>query len=246
MWRVIAVALLVAGCHASLADGASTDARGARDGTTTSPDAPTTTTDAAPACFNGRVVYLNFDGVTLAQGASDATANRAVWMGVASATIPQYKSAAADRLTQITDVTAEIRSGLSALPVTVVTARPVTAPYVMIVFGGTPALVNVPYIDAVNHLDCGDAVKSDVGIVFDNVSPATTQKAADYAIGSIAYGLGLTGTHGTGDCLCGWNNSCQQGAGPCTLSTSITADVVCAGQTNPQHELATFSQAFCQ
>jgi hypothetical protein len=106
--------------------------------------------------------------------------------------------------------------------------------------------VNTRFIDAVMTLDCGDAVKSDVGIVFDNWSPMTTQKAADYAIGAVAYGLGLTGTHAVGDCMCGWNNGCQPNAGPCTLSASITADLACSGETNPQNEVTAFTTAFCQ
>ena len=49
---------------------------GAQPGIDAAPD--------APACANGRVVFLNFDGVTLTDAlASDATLNRASWMTTA-------------------------------------------------------------------------------------------------------------------------------------------------------------------
>jgi hypothetical protein len=136
-------------------------------------------------------------------------------------------------------------SGLSQFPITIVTTRPAAGPYVMIVFGGTPQTVNVPFINAVNHLDCGDANKNDVGIVFDNATPATTQKAADYAIGAIGFGLGLTGTTDPANCMCSWLTQCTQSAGPCTLSSSIQSDPRC-NQTNPVDQVAAFRTAFCQ
>jgi len=240
---------LACACQASLVTPhEGTDARTSNNsdgGNSITPDA--STIDAPPACSNGRVVYLNFDGVTLAQAnASDAPTNTAAWLGVASVAIPPFQQNATNRAGLISQVTSKVTSGLSQFPITVVSTRPATAPFVMIVFGGTPALVNTRFIDAVMTLDCGDVVKSDVGIVFDNWSPMTTQKAADYAIGAVAYGLGLTGTHDTADCMCGWNNGCQPNAGPCTLSPSITADLACSGETNPQNEVAAFHTAFCQ
>jgi hypothetical protein len=214
------------------------------------PDAASSATGDAPndtaACTSARVVYLDFDGVTLTRGPSDATTNTAVWLGVAQATIPAYLASAPSRAQMIHDVTANVTATLSSIPATVVTTRPASGSYVMIVFGGTPQTVNVPYIDAVAHLDCGDADPNDVGLVFDNVSPLTAQKVADYAVGAIAFGLGLTGTHAPDDCLCGWANGCQQNATACTLSSSIGADLRCNGQTNPQDEVATFRTAFCR
>ena len=112
---------------------------------------------------------------------------------------------------------------LSVVPsIQVVTARPAAGPYVMIGFGGAATTVNVPYQDAVNRLDCGDTVKNDIGWIFEDV--ATTQAAANFAVGAIAFGLGVTGTTDVNDCMCGWLTSCAAaGDRRARLSTSITA-----------------------
>jgi hypothetical protein len=237
----------VMGCHAEIQNnGIEIDASGSGGSDSgTSSDAPNLLPDAGPACSSGRVVYLNFEGATLTQGASDATTNHAVWMGTAgaTATVPPFKAGVVDRLQQITDVTNLVRAAFAAYPITVVTQRPAVGPYVMVGFGGTRQQVNVPYLYAVNRLDCGDAVKSDVAWIFDAVP--STQKTADYAIGAVAFGLGLTGTNDVNDCMCGWLTQCQQTTTACTFSTSITAVLQCPNQTNPQNEVAAL-QAFCQ
>jgi hypothetical protein len=240
------VAVLVCGCHAHLGDGPSplgenADAPPGVDSATPTVDAAN---DAASACFNGRRVYLNFDGDKLLQGASDATTDHAVWLGVASATVPKFHATSATRTQDIQTVVDLINAKLSTFPITVVTQRPASGPYVMVVFGGTKATVNVPYTYAVNRLDCGDGVKSDLAWVSDAVP--TLQKTADFAVGAIGYGIGLTGTHDPNDCMCNWNNNCQQpNNSACTLGTAETADLQCTGQTNPQNEVAAFQQAFC-
>jgi hypothetical protein len=254
--RAVALATVlvgVLGCHARL-DGGANNNSGVDaptsiqiDGSSSlDPDAasignPDATTSSA--CANGRVVYLNFEGVTLTQGTSDATLDRAKWLGTTSATVPQYRPGVATRAQQILDITNFVKAAVSGIPqVTIVTTRPTAGPYVMIVFGGTRNTVSVPYSGAVQSLDCGDAVKSDVGLVFEDAT--TTQTAADLALGAIGFGLGLTGTQNSNDCMCNWLNNCQQSSGACSLSPSITADLRCTGQTNPQNEVATF-QAFC-
>ena len=248
MRRVIAIVALAAGCHAVLdesPDGGTSigdpDGSVARDVSSVASDAAS---DSGSACYNGRVVYLEFEGVTLTQGPSDATTNKAVWLGVTSAAVPKFHASDSNRAAEIVTITTAVKSALSSFPVTVVTQRPAAGPYVMIVFGGDQTIVDVPYGYAVNRLDCGDVVKSDVGWVSD--TPPTSQKVADYAVGAIGYGLGLGATSDVNDCMCGWGNTCQQGAGPCTLSSSITAQIVCPNQTNPQDENAAFDKAFCQ
>jgi hypothetical protein len=240
------VAMLVCGCHAHLGDGPSfdngTDAAIDQDAPVGG-DAPMS--DAASACFNGRRVYLNFGGDTLHQGPSDATTDHAVWLGVATANVPKFRATSATRTQDIQTVIDLINAKLSAFPIDVETQRPASGPYVMVVFGGDRTIVNVPYTYAVNRLDCGDNVKSDVVWVSDVVP--TLQKTADFAVGGIAYGLGLTGTHDVNDCMCGWDNGCvQPNNSACTLGTAVNADLKCTGQANPQNEVAAFQQAFCQ
>ncbi len=246
-------AMLAAGCGAELADGGNIGGStiDAPPGTQGSIDAPPgVAVDAAPdapACFNGRVVYLNFDGQALTQGPSDATLNRASWMQTASGTAPPYRNGDANRTAQITSITNMVRQQLSDFPITVVTTRPAQGPYVMVVFGGTAAQVGSRFGGAVNTLDCGDLAKSDVAWIADTV---TGQRAANFAIGAIGFGLGLTATTNPNDCMCGWDNQCtSNNNAACTLTPGIARDPAanqrCAGLTT-QDEVQTFRQAFCQ
>jgi hypothetical protein len=210
-------------------------------------DAPSTP-DAA-VCANGRVVYLNFEGQALTRGSpSDATLNRASWMNTATGAAPRYKSGAANRDQLVKDVTDGVRAQLSSFPVTVVTQRPATGPYVMIVFGGTASQVGSNFGGAVNQLDCGDVNKSDLAWISDGVSP--TQRVVNFAVGAIGFGLGLTATTDPLDCMCGWDNNCtSDNSQACRLSPMINRDPNanqrCPGLST-QDEVATFKAAFCQ
>ncbi len=162
--------------------------------------------DAAPVCSNGRVVYLNFGGVTLTSATtSDATQNRASWMTITQGTAPPFKSGATNRDQLIKDITDGVRGQLSSFPITVVTQRPATGPYVMIVIGGTSTQVGSRFGAAVTTLDCGDAQKSDLAWISENLS---TQRTVNSAVGAIGFGLGLTATTDPRDCMCSWDNNC--------------------------------------
>lgn len=250
---VLGAALLVA-CNARIGG-----VSGGDDSPSDAPDIDNPPSDAsvatpdAPACFNGRVVYLNFEGATLSRGmASDARANTASWIGRtdgrAQGTVPRYRSGAADRDSQIATIISNVRAALAQFPVIVVTDRPASGDYVMVVFGGVNTDLGTPYTIATNELDCGDANRNDVAWVSDTTASA---KVDDYAIGAIGFGLGLTATTSTTDCMCGWANGCRQPVDTqCTLSAMTVqrdpaADQQCAGLTT-QNEVATFDQAFCR
>jgi hypothetical protein len=246
----LVLALLAAGCQAQLGatggGGGGPDAGGGGGGGDGGGGGQGDAAPDAPACFNGRVVYLAFEGVALTQaGTSDATTNQASWIGVSTANVPKYHANDANRMGQIQSITAGVTAHLASFPITVVTQRPTSGPYVMVVFGGTNQDVGSVYTYATSEHDCGDAVKSDVAWLSDVVPDS---KVADYAVGAIAWGLGLNGTSDTGDCMCGWANNCQQTGSACTLGTSqpTTSNLACAGQANPQNEVAVFQQAFCQ
>jgi len=248
----LAIALLVSACEASIGGGGGAVTNGPdASTTTTTPDATTTTTTpdaAAPRC-SGRVVYLNFEGATLTRGApSDAAANRASWIGVTTATVPRYRSGASDRAAQIQAITNRITSALASYPITVTQQRPATGQYVMVVFGGTRDDVGSNYSYATSFHDCGDAVKNDVAWLSDVVPSA---KAGDYALGAIAWGLGLNGTNDPDDCMCGWSNNCDQNDTPCTLSGSLPTtgaldpETACPNLATQNAQQA-FDVAFCQ
>ncbi len=232
----------IGGPQASHGDDQNTspDARPSGDGSTvTLIDAPIT-----PACANGRAIYLNFDGATLKRGASDATTDHASWVGVGNpnvtqGTLPKYHANSGTRTADIQTIVDAVKAYVAATPIPVVTQRPAAGPYVMVVFGGEMDAIGVPYSIAVNDLDCGDTIKSDVAWVSDSTDLA---KVPGFAIGGIGYGLGLTATNDANDCMCGWDNQCQQTSSACTLSAQIASDNRCA--TTTQNETAAFA-AFC-
>jgi hypothetical protein len=239
--RSIALLCLVAGCGVRLEDSGA--------GFSAGPDGGGGTPGDSRVCSNGRVVYLSFEGETLASApASDATQNRASWMTIAQGTAPPYRAGTNNRNQQIKAITEGVRAQLSSFPITVVTQRPAAGPYVMIVFGGSASDVGSKYGGAVNTLDCGDAQKSDVAWISDGVTP--TQRVVNFAVGAIGFGLGLTATTDPADCMCGWDNACtSDNSGACQLSPTIARDPaanqLCPGLTT-QDEVDTFDAAFCR
>jgi hypothetical protein len=253
MWMPATLVVLLVGCGAQLDDTTSAGAIpvDAPNPTPPSDSSNSVSVDApidAPACFNGRVVFLNFDGVSLAHAATDSTTNQATWIGVTTATVPAYKATATGRATLITNITSGVQTALAQYPITVVTQRPASGKYVMIVFGGQSSDVGTNYTYATGDHDCGDLVKNDVGWLSDAV-PDTL--VVPTAVGTIGWGLGLQGTTKTDDCMCGWANGCHPAGTTCTLhaaistTTSSSPATTCAGLAT-QDEPAAFQSAFCQ
>jgi hypothetical protein len=238
--------LSLAACEARLGG------RGDGDDTLDLVDASNATVDApasdGPACFNGRVVFLNFDGVALTRGSpSDATQNRASWMTTASGAAPAFRQGDGNRVAQITELIDGVRGALAQFPITVVTSRPTSGDYVMVVFGGNQNQVGSQFSVAVQELDCGDIARNDVAWLSD---ANTGQRGINNALGALGFGLGLSATTDPNDCMCGWDNQCVQDQTVlCTLSAGIARDPNarqrCAGVTQ-QDEVATFREAFCQ
>jgi len=203
----------------------------------------------APACFNGRVVFLSFEGESLTRAlVSDAKTNRASWMEIGSGTAPPYKAGVQNRAVEIQAIIDGVRAQLSSFPITVVTTRPLTGDYVMIVYGGQPGQVGSEFGGAVQELDCGDAVRNDVAWISDNVG--SVQRIVNFSVGAIGFGLGLTATLDPTDCMCGWDNNCTSDNNQaCTLTPGIARDPNarqrCNGVTT-QDEVATFAEGFCQ
>lgn len=210
-------------------------------------DAATSPDDTAPLCTE-RVIYLNFDGQALHQGPSDAITNHAGWMQLPESTAPPYHNTSANRAVEIQTIVDGVRAELDKLSITVVTTRPAQGPYVMIVLGGTARIVGSRFGGAVNQLDCGDAVPSDVAWIADSVAPPV--HVINSAIAAIGFGLGLTATNDPSDCMCGWDNQCRaDNTVACTLGSAIARDPAarqtCAGVTT-QDEAATLRAAFCR
>lgn len=209
-------------------------------------DATVIDPDTAPVCQK-RQLFLSFEGETLTDGAtSDAKQNVASWMsGVASATTPRYRTGAANRATQIQTIVDTTTARLAQFDITVVTTRPATGDYMMIVFGGTAANVGSRF-GFVQELDCGDLVRNDVAWVDDTFNPASIPNAI---VGSIGFAIGLTATADPAGCMCAWDNDCTPNTNNCVLQDGIardlTANQLCPGALPIQDEITDVNSAFC-
>jgi hypothetical protein len=166
--------------------------------------------------------------------------------------VPPYHNGSGTRATDIQTIIDGAKSRLAGLPVSIVTQRPASGPYVMIVFGGkntnNGGTVGTPYSYATNEHDCGDTVKNDIGWISDTPTVSYVQ---DLVIGTIGWGLGLNGTTDTKGCMCAWATNCTPANGACKLSASIATGTMLSPATtcpnqNPQNEIAAFSTGFCQ
>lgn len=205
--------------------------------------------DAAPACFNGRRIFMQFEGQVLQQGApSDATTNRASWMQITTGTAPPFRQGDANRQGQIQAIVDGVNAQLVGFPIVVETTRPAKGPYMMIVIGGTANQVGSRFGVGVQELDCGDLQKSDVAWITDTIS---NQRIINTVMGSIGFGIGLTATLDQKDCMCGWDNNCSpDNTAPCRLATPTinrdpNARQRCPGLTT-QDEVGAIKTAFCQ
>jgi hypothetical protein len=243
LYLLAPLAAIAAGCGAQIADGSgqSGDTTGGRDGGSRSfRDA------GAPVCADA--VYLNFGGQTLTRANdSDATNNEASWMTMRSGTAPPYLDGVADRDTTIQSIVDGVRAELASIPITVVTDRPATGTYVMVVFGGTAQDVGSRFDSAVAELDCRNRVASDVAWIADSVTPVA--HVVNDVIGAIGFGAGLTATSDPEDCMCGWANNCMSdNANACTLGSPIARDQMAnqlCSDLDPEDEVAVLHDAFC-
>lgn len=205
--------------------------------------------DSPAVCNKAKVLYLNFNGQALTKGTtSDAKTNVVAWMaGKTAATAPAF-----GRNAEALQINSGITSGLSAMSVDVVTVRPASGDFMMIVFGGDNTNIGTQFTKAVQSLDCGNLVPSDVAWI---AGSATVQEAINFSLGAVGFGVGLTATTGTSGCMCGWANSCQQVlTAACTFSGNIATDPMTptggAAQTCPgvssQNETMKIQDGFCQ
>jgi hypothetical protein len=193
-------------------------------------------------------VFLNFGGVTLTKGPSDATTGHASWLINQQGKVPAYHlSGDPDPAASIQTIVDGVRAQLSQFPITVVTSRPTSGEYMMIAFGGTANVVGSRFQPAVNTLDCGDVQHNDVAWIADAVSPP--QRVINTVVGAIGFGLGLTATTDQTDCMCNWDNTCQPiDTAPCKLGSPIARDQSARQRCDPllvQDEVATLHDAFC-
>lgn len=214
------------------------------DGAVNDAGTPDASVDAR-VCSNGRIIFLNFEGVSLTlAAASDAVNNRINWFN--NINIPKFRANDVNRATLITDITTRARANLAQFPVTIVTTRPAAGPYIMVTFGGPRSMFNTTF-PAVSGPNCGDAAKSGVGWIADDV---TAQQGANLVVSVAGISIGLTGVTESQprDCLCGWGGATcvPDQTQACVLSTAVLRDQRCPNEAASQNEVASFNKAFCE
>jgi hypothetical protein len=179
------------------------------------PDAPGFDCATSPNTGTHKV-FLAVDGVTLTKGAaSDATMNKTVLFQGATqmATIAPWRSAAADRTAQIAAVVCGVRTSLARFDVSVVTTRPASGAYEMIVIGGqaTDFGIAVPSGTAISMVainDCLNNNQLDVGWVAETPAPSmptftlTSIETANLAVAALGIGDGLAASKSISNCMC--------------------------------------------
>jgi hypothetical protein len=120
-----------------------------------------------PFSISPNVLYLNFDGATISKAAdSDAHANTSFLCG---GVVPAFDHTehAGTRTEVIDRVSSAVDRLFADFDLEVVTIRPASPPYQMVVVGGDPSLCGQPPgYSGLAPLDCDNLVESDVAFVF--------------------------------------------------------------------------------
>ena len=195
----LAFALLAAGCEKDLLANmdASIDAAGMPDAATIC-KAPAT--DAhAPAAYT---VYLNFDGVTLTQATDDSRLNQAQVVKFTTTVVPRYMPNDTEPVRQVTIdlITGYVTRALAPYSIDVVTTRPASGDYEMMVLGGDPvALGYQAGMLSIAPGVCDAANRNRVSIEFDVGIGAIEETYS--VLSDLGAMVGLTATTRACDCM---------------------------------------------
>lgn len=161
----------------------------------------------APEASGIHTVFLAFDGVSILKGTDDDATTNTTKTAAADGTVSPLFAGDSTRATRIDSIVAEIRTGLTPYDIKLVTTRPDSGPYDMIVFGGTAQ--ELGYADnialfALAPEDCDNVEPSSVGFVFEDADPFTNTpyEHAQMAMAVLALEHGLPVSREASDCLC--------------------------------------------
>lgn len=198
------------------------------------------------------VLYLNFDGVTLSPGLSDAVANTTSLV-TAPTTFPPYLDGVADRATKITAIVDMTRAILSAYNIDIVTARPAAGPYHMIVYSAPSETFGITNASGQSRT----CERTTTGIslqyrasfiegVTSTPTLATTWRSA-LTVSQLGRFYRIPYTSRVGDCMCAFATSCEGARNAqCVLNTIADVDhreaqgIGCPGDPNTVDVAAAF------
>jgi hypothetical protein len=168
------------------------------------PDAATVcrapATDAHPAA--AYTVYLNFDGVTLTKGDDDARVDHAQVLTNATAVIPRYLPNETDAVRQgrIDLIVAFVSRALAPYSIDVVTTRPASGDYEMMVLGGDPVTLGYPAgVLSLAPGTCDATNRNHVALEFDVGLNATHE--ANAILSDLGASVGVAPTTLSCDCM---------------------------------------------
>ncbi len=208
------------------------------------PDAPADAPGPAPT-----IIYLAFDGVSMHTAdpattpiVGDAKLNTWPYL-VADVVVPAYRADDPDRASKITAIVGNVRTFLARWNVDVVTARPASGEYMMVVFGATGEIANYAATTlGTAELDCANAYPHDVGFVFE--ASDTPIRATNNALFAILQGAGVYPADGDNNCACAAETCTTSLTEICTVSTAAaTLEYLCSTGV-PQDQRKQLDDAF--
>lgn len=204
-WMFLSLSLVVACGDDGSGDGDAIDAAPVQDGR-----AMGTTT-----------VFLNFEGAFLTKGVPDDPPNNVSGLiRPGGAMVPPWHDGMANREASIAAIAAGVRSRLAPYDIDVVTTRPGSGPYEMIMFGGHARdLFGAGPIDVFGGSQCGD----DPEVSYVTESVTDDEVAASLTVGVLAISREIPQTVQRGDCLCFAGSECLPYTGDlCTIGGAGT------------------------
>ncbi|MDQ3365643.1 MAG: hypothetical protein M3680_09455 [Myxococcota bacterium] len=211
------------------------------------------THDASGVICNARTaggthkLFLQFEGQTVTRGENDATQNTARWVaqGRPTATIPAWRPMAADRAAHIETVTCRVREALYPFDVDVVTTRPSSGDYEMVVIGGSSAdLGHAQGISGFSGVDCENSNVRDIAWVADRIESGALEPAlvANNIGGVVGVGNGLDASSDPANCMCFARSATDcDAAAACGFAVDATrraGDQICGDPDATEDQLA--------
>lgn len=178
------------------------------------------------------VVFLNFEGVALTMGMDDSAANSSQIISD-PVTMTAFLDDQADRDTRIANVVASVELAFEPFNVDVVTERPSSGDYDMVVLSGAADEIGLPSgVGAIAGSDCANTQTANIAFVFgDTFLTLGEEPAATLTIGAVGLQNGIPSSAQIGDCMCFSQPGCPD-ANRCVVSganTPIVTSDPCAG-----------------
>jgi hypothetical protein len=179
-----------------------------------------------PTAAGDFIVFVATEGVTLTTGCGDHSAPNCTTLLQQGATIPAVFPSEPTRDAAIAEILALVRSRLVPYSVDLVTTRPSTGNYNMIVFGGDSDAVGLPNSPVgVAPFNCMSTPDDHVALLFDlGLTDVTTTFYANQMLFQIGSFEGLTLTRTADDCECAIDPECEANTGAlCSFTSGPTS-----------------------